>query len=239
MLPGSAADSHRVGGPMPSWPTVVQCMVAGVVVGLVAVEAAAWRGELRRGGVRGSVAWTLALATVCLLNGLYSVVAPGLDAEILLFGRYLAFGAAVVLSLPAVQAYTGGPTVRVLSALTAAWFIAGGVLWWTTGLLLERVSTGGPPVYGPLMAVVELVPFVIVGSYVLRAIRGRGVTTTGAVVTAAALTSVVAVVAGSLLPVPEITELLRGLWVVPLIIGLELLAATRVAAVRKAADRVD
>src|SRR5665647_2665489 len=118
-------------------------MVAGVVVGLVAVEAGAWRGELRRGGVRWSVAWTLSLATVCLLNGLYSVVAPGLDAEILLFGRYLALGAAVVLSLPAVQAYTSGPTVRVLSALTTAWFIAGGVLWWTTPLLLEGVGTDG------------------------------------------------------------------------------------------------
>src|SRR5665811_1401391 len=205
MLPGSAADSHQVGGSMPSWPTVVQCMVAGVVVGLVAVEAGAWRGELRRGGVRWSVAWTLSLATVCLLNGLYSAVAPGPDAEILLFGRYLTFGAAVVLSLPAVQAYTSGPAVRVLSALTTAWFVAGGVLWWTTPLLLEGVGTDGLPVYGPLMSVVELVPFVIVGSYVLRAVRGLEISTAGAVVTAAALASVVAVVAGSLLPVTAVT----------------------------------
>src|SRR5665811_366455 len=201
MLPGSAADSHQVGGSMPSWPTVVQCMVAGVVVGLVAVEAGAWRGGLRRDGVRWSVAWTLSLAAVCLLNGVYGAVAPGPDAEILLFGRYLAFGAAVVLSLPAVQAYTSGPTVRVLSAVTTAWFIAGGVLWWTTRLLLEGVGTDGLPVYGPLMSVIELVPFVIVGTYVLRAVRGLEISTAGAVVTAAALASVVAVVAGSLLPV--------------------------------------
>src|SRR5665648_1069437 len=87
------------------------------------------------------------------------------------------------------------------------------------------------------MPLVELVPFVIVGTYVLRAIRGREISTAGTVVTVAALTSVVAVVAGSLLPVTAVTELLRGLWVVPLIIGLELLAATRVEAVRKAADR--
>ena len=222
---------------MPSWPTVVQCMVAGVVVGLVAVEAGAWRGGLRRDGVRWSVAWTLSLAAVCLLNGLYGAVAPGPDAEILLFGRYLAFGAAVVLSLPAVQAYTSGPAVRVLSALTAAWFVAGGVLWWTTPLLLEGVGTDGLPVYGPLMSGIELVPFVIVGWYVLRAVRGLEFTTTGAVVTVAALASVVAVVASSLLPVTAVTELVRGLWVIPLIIGLELLAATRVGAVRRAADR--
>src|SRR5665648_1275409 len=176
MLSGSAADSHQVGGSMPSWPTVVQCMVAGVVVGLVAVEAGAWRGELRRGGVRWSVAWTLSLAAVCLLNGVYGAVAPGPDAEILPFGRYLAFGAAVVLSLPTVQAYTSGPTVRVLSAVTPAWFIASGVLWWTTRLLLEGVSTAGLPVYGPLMPLVELVPFVIVGTYVPTITKGTSST---------------------------------------------------------------
>src|SRR5665811_1959360 len=201
ILSGGAADSHQVGGSVFLWPTVVQGMVAGIVVGLVAIEAGAWRGELRRGDVRWSVAWTLSLATVCLLNGLYGAVPPGLDAEILLFGRYLAFGAAIILSLPAVQAYTSGPTVRVLSAVTTVWFVAGGVLWWTTPLLLEGVGTDGLPVYGPLMSVIELVPFVIVGTYVLRAVRGLEISTAGAVVTAAALASVVAVVAGSLLPV--------------------------------------
>ena len=96
-VPQGAADSPYVGDVVLAWPTVTQCLVAGVVVGLVVVEAGAWRGDLRRGGARWSVGWTLSLAAVCLLNGLYGAVAPGADAELVLFGRYVAFAAAVVL----------------------------------------------------------------------------------------------------------------------------------------------
>ena len=70
----AATDSPLVGGSVPSWLTVVQCIVAGVVLGLVSVEAGAWRGELRRSGVRWTVSWSLALAAVCLFNGLYGVM---------------------------------------------------------------------------------------------------------------------------------------------------------------------
>ena len=134
-----SADSDTVGSSMSSWPAIAQCLIAGIVVGLVAVEVGAWRGELRRGGVRWGVAWTLSLAMVCLLNGLAGAVAPPV-AEYLLFGRYVAFAAAVVLSLPSVRAYTGGPSVRVLGAVTTAWFVAGGALWLTTPLLLDRFT---------------------------------------------------------------------------------------------------
>lgn len=226
-----------MGGSGPSWLTVVQCIVAGVVVGLVAVEAGAWRGELRRSGVRWGAPWSLALAAVCLLNGLAAVVAPGPVAEGLLFGRFVAFGAALVLTLPAVQAYTCGPSVRLPVTLVLAWVAAAIALWWTTPLLLVGVGPDGLPTHGPLLPVVELLPIVVVGLYVLRAVRGLEVTTAGTVVAACAVVSVAAVVAGAVAPASDARELLRGLWVVPLVAGLEVLAAARVRAVRRAADR--
>lgn len=222
---------------MPTWLTVVQCVVAGVVVGLVAMETGAWRGELRRSGIRWGSAWSLALASVCLFNGLYAVVSPGAAAQALLFARFVAFAAAVVLALPGIRAYTCGPQVRLLGTILLAWFAAAGVLWWTTPLLLTDVTAGGLPDYGPLLPVVELVPVALVGVYVLRAVRGLEVTTTGAYVAAGSVGAVVAVVAGAVAPTSTGTELVRGLWVVPLVAGLEVLAASRVGAVRRAADR--
>ncbi len=222
---------------MLSWPTITQCIVAGVVVGLVVVEASAWRGEIRPSGARWGVAWTLALATVCLLNGLFGAFSPGEHAETLLFGRYVAFAAAVVLCPAAVRSYTRGPRVRLLSAALAAWYLAGAVLWWTTPLMLESIGGDGLPQYGPLLAVVELVPLMVVACYVLRAVRGLQISTVGAVVTATTVASVVAVALASILPTSSVTEVVRGLWVVPLIVGLEVLAASQVEAIRRAAER--
>lgn len=222
---------------MPWWLTVIQCIVAGVVVGLVVVEASTWRGELRQRGARWGVAWTLSLAMVCLLNGLYGVIAPGFEAEVLLFGRYLAFGAAVVLSLPSIYGYTGGPSARTLSIWMTVWFAAGAVLWWTGSLMISHITADGLPVYGPLMPIVELVPIVAVAGYVLHAVRGMQVTSAGAVVAAMGVLSVVAVAVVAIPSSSYLTELVRGLWVVPLIIGLEVLAAARVDGVRKAAER--
>ncbi len=222
---------------MPSWLTVVQCVVAGVVVGLVAMETGAWRGELRRSGLRWGSAWTLALAGVCLGNGLYPLVGSAAAAEALLFARFVAFAAAIVLALPAVRAYASGPRVRVLGTVLLAWFAAAGVLWWTTPILVTEVAVGGLPVYGPLMPVVELLPVALVGVYVLRAVRGLEVTSAGSAMAAGSVAAVVAVVVGAVAPASAGTETLRGLWVVPLVAGLEVLAASRVGAVRRAAHR--
>ncbi len=224
-------------GSLPSWIVVAQCLVAGVVVGLVAVESGTWRDELRRSGVRWSAAWSLALATVCLLGGVAAVVAPDAGARPLLFARFLAFGAALALSLPAVQTLTCGPSVRGLVTGLVAWFAAAAVLWWTTPVLVADVVAPGLAVPGPLLPVVELVPVAVVGAYVLRAVRGLEVTGTGTVVAACSVLAVVAVVVAALLPASATAELLRGLWPVPLVVGLEVLAAARVRAVRRAADR--
>jgi len=231
------ADSPHVGGSGPSWLTVVQCVVAGVVVGLVAVEAGSWRGELRRSGVRWSATWSLALAAVCLLNGLVGVAPPGPVGGAILFARFCAFGAAVVLALPAVQAYACGPAARLPVTLLVSWFAAAAALWWTTPLLHAGFGPDGLPVHGALVPIVELVPVVLVGAYVLRAVRGLEVTTAGTVVAACAVLAMVTLVAGAVAPSTSAAELLRGLWVLPLVAGLEVLAAARVRAVRRAADR--
>ncbi len=214
----------------------MQFIVAGVVLGLVSAEAGAWRGELRRSGLRWTVSWSLALAAVCLFNGLYGVLS-GPAAEAMLFGRFVALAAAVVLSLPAIRTYVSGPPVRLLAAITAAWYVTGAVLWWSTDLMLVGIGTDGFPVYGALLMSIELIPIAVVGAYLLRAVQGMQVTATGAIVTATGFVSVLALIASSLLPATAVTEMTRGLWVVPLIVGLELLAAARVSRIRSAAER--
>ena len=221
---------------MPSWLTIVQCLMAGVVVGLVVVEAGAWRGDPRRSEGRWASWWALTLGAVCLLNGLYGVLTEA-DERAVLFARFVAFAAAVILALPTVRACTSGPTVRVAGTALLAWFAAAGVLWWTSPLLLTGVRPDALPVYGPLLPAVELVPITVVGLYVFRAVRGLEVTTAGAVMAGGAVLAVIGVVASSALPAAPATELVRGLWVVPLVAGLEVLATARARAVRRAADQ--
>lgn len=220
---------------MPSWLTIVQCLMAGVVVGLVVVEAGAWRGERRTDG-RWATWWALTLAAVCLLNGLYGVLSET-GAEVVLFARFLAFAAAVTLALPVVRSCTSGPSAVGPATVLLVWFAGAGVLWWSSPLLLAEIAPDGLPVYGPLLPGVELVPLAMVGLYVFRAVRGLQVTTAGTVMGGGSVLAVITVVAGSVLPTSPATELLRGLWVVPLVAGLEVLATSRARAVRRAADR--
>ncbi len=80
--------------------------------------------------------------------------------QTLLTLRMLALAAAVVLGLPAIRAYTGGPSIRLPALALTTWYAVAAVLWLTTDLVHRPGPTGSLPVYGPLAATVDLVPVV-------------------------------------------------------------------------------
>ena len=222
-------------GFVPTWSTITQCLAAGVVVGLCALHWGWWRGDLRRTGAGWTLVWSVALAAVLLVNGLLAVVPPD-AAEPLLFLRFAARASAVVLSLPAIHAYTGGPPVRRLVTALTGWYAVAGVLWVGTDLVHVH-AVQGLPVYGPLATALDLLPVVVVGLYLVRNLRGRPLNRVGAVVTVAGAVSSVLLIASSVPPPTTTSEILRGAWVVPLSIGLQVLAAARISAVRREALR--
>ncbi|MCU1431909.1 MAG: diguanylate cyclase/phosphodiesterase, partial [Actinotalea sp.] len=215
-------------GLAPLWLTVVQCVLAGIVIGLCVLHWAWWRGPLRRAGMAWSIAWSFALALLCLSNGLLTAVTPGAGVEPLHFLRFCLLATAVVLSLPAVHAWTQGPPVAAVALLTGAWYAAVAVLWLSTDLVFAHSFVEGLPVYGPAAPSVHLLPLIGVGAYVLRAVRRRALDRARLVMATAGAASS-ALLVGSFVPPPTaLSEVLRGVWVVPLVVGLHVMVAARI-----------
>lgn len=230
------SDTPLVSGSAPSWSVVVQCVVAGVVVGLCALHATGWRGGLRRAEAFWTVTWALALAAVSLVNGLL-VVAPAVAQDALLLVRFLLVAAALVMSVPAVRVYTGGPLEPRPIAAMCVWYVAAVVLWVTTDLVAAHRWDDGLPVYGPLWTAALLVPLLVVARTVHRSLHGRIVEPVGATVAVGGTVSAVVLIASAVPPPSAVTELLAGLWVVPLIVVLLVVTASRTATVRRDALR--
>jgi len=238
-------DRSLVSGSVPTWSTAIQFIVAGGVVALWALHAGWLRGDDqgrpssdRAGrGAHWLLIWSLALVAVSLLNGWAALVPAGWAAEVVLTLRFVALGAAVTLSLPAVNAFTGGPSARRLTAATAGWYVVATVLWLGTDLLWTHGFVGGLPQYGPLATAVDLVPVMGLGLYVAQVVRGTRLTAVGAVVTITGFTSAVLLIASSIPPPSALTELLKGVWVLPIVVGLQIWAASGLGGVRREANR--
>ncbi len=221
---------------MPSWSVVLQCVLAGVVVGLCALHATGWRGGLRRAEAAWTMAWALALAAVSLTNGLLGV-APAQALEPLLLARYLFVAVALVVSVPAVRLYAGRQPRAAPVVAMVVWYVAGAVLWFSTDLVFAHRWTDGLPVYGTLWTATLLVPLLVVARTVQRSLRGRALDPVGGAVALGATASAVVLITSAVPPPSPLTELLAGLWVVPLVAVLLVVTASRTAAVRRDAQR--
>lgn len=223
---------------VPLWLATAPAVVAGVALGFGALQWVWWRDALRRSRASWTLAWAGSLSVLCLTGSVLAATPEGAHEAALLV-RFVALAAAVVLSLPAVHAYTGGPTVRPLVLGVVGWYAVGALLWLTTDLVhVGRLATGLPD-YGPLVTVVELVPLGVVALYVAHAVRGVSATPVGALLMVTGTVSAGLLVWSSVPPPTAASEVLKGLWGLPLLAGLHVLASTRIAAVRRAQDRRD
>lgn len=228
-------------GSVPSWSVAVQCALAGVALGLVAMQAGVlrhdrigWREALRPGALTATLAWSVALAAVALSNGLLELVGGSGWTEALLAVRMTALAASVVLGLPAIRAFTDGPCVRALVLAATIWYAIALALWFTTDLVHRPTDGTGLPGYGPLGSTVDLVPVIGVAAYLGVAVRDRRLTPAGAAMTVAGFVSAGLLVASAIPPPSEVTELLKGMWALPLVAALLAMTAHRIGAERQA-----
>ncbi|MCV2394588.1 bifunctional diguanylate cyclase/phosphodiesterase [Actinotalea sp. M2MS4P-6] len=222
----------------------LQCVVAGAVLGLVVLETGwlSFDGSPRRHRLSSRqlvwvFAWSAALAVVGLVNGLLGLVADPAWTEALLALRFLALASAVVLGLPALQASTGGPSVRGLVSGAAAWYGVATVLWFTTDLVHRPFVAGQLPAYGPLSPAIHLVPLAAIAGYVAAVLRRSRMTPVGGLLAVTGFVSAALLVASSVPPPTAVTELLKGVWALPLVIGLQVMAAERMSALHRVATR--
>lgn len=226
-----------MGGSLPLPYTLVAFFVAGVLLGAAALHASGLRGSDRRSGVGDTFWWSVALGVLASINALFLTVPAGAWAEALLIGRYLVLGVTFVLALPAIRAYTAGPPLLPSLLALVAWFTAGSVLVITTDLVVAAPGPGELPTYGVLDPVLTLAPLLFVAAYLARSLRGRRYSWVGTVVTGTGGLSALLLVLSTLQPPTPVGEVLRGAWVVPLAVGLEILTTVRLSAVRRAAER--
>ena len=204
-----------------------------MVAGLSALHWMWWRGRLRTSGAGWTIGWSLALAAVCLTNGLLTAASASSVASALHLLRFVTLALAVVLSFPALRAYTGGPPVRALTLAAAGWYVLAGTLWLSTDLVFTHQVVDGLPVYGPLAAAAGLVPLPAVGAYLVLSLRGSTADPSGRLVTVGGASAGLLLVASFLMPPSTLSEALRGVWVLPLLLGLHVSAATRIAATQR------
>lgn len=219
------------------WLTVAQSLAAGLVIGLCTLHWGWWRGDVHRAGVRWTVLWSAVLASVCLVDAVLAMASTGPAVQVLMTFRFITLAAAVTVALPAVHAFTRGPGVRLLVATCVTWYATATVLWVATDLVHEHRTIDVVPQYGPYATAVHLLPLAVVVLYVARGVRGHRLTVVGAVLTVSGFTSCALLVTASVPPPSELTEALQGVWVLPLLVGLQVFAASRIAEVRRDALR--
>ena len=224
---------------VPTWSTAIQCVVAGLVLASCGLQAGWLRGERREHASRRAtgatwvLVWSISLAAVSLLNGIATMVGGGTLGEVVLLARFVALGWAVVLSLPAIGAFTDGPDVRPLIAATGTWYLFAAVLWVGTDLLYQHVRVDGLPQYGMLTTAVDLVPVLAIAVYVAVSLRRVRLTAVGALITVTGFVSAVLLVASAVPPPSTLTELARGVWALPLVVGLQVLVSSWITQLRR------
>ena len=211
---------------------ITQSVVAGFVAGLCIVQLIWWRSDRGRSGASSLFVWTLTIASVFLVNTALFVLDQGPVYDAVTFLRAQALAACVVLALPAVREFTGGPPTRPYVVAATTGFVLRAVAWLTTDLVV--VHAGGTTIARGALAVPSfLVPLGVVVAYTVVALRGTDHRRVRRLVGSTGTLSVALLAVPFLVPIGQWTNALTVIWTVPLASGLTVLGLRRLAAVER------
>ncbi|WP_298457742.1 bifunctional diguanylate cyclase/phosphodiesterase [uncultured Cellulomonas sp.] len=216
---------------------VTQSVIAGLVAGLCLLQVIWWRSDRGRSGSGWLLTWTVAIAVLLSVNiGLSTLAVTDGSYSSVVFVRAQVLAVCVVLAVPTVRAFTGGPPVRPwVIAATAAFALRAGI-WLTTDLVLVDGS-GAAMARGPLSVPTFCLPLAAVAAYVVLALRRVRDRRTLVVIAGTSVVSVVLLTLPYLAPVGPWTHPLTVVWTVPLAGGLTALGLRRLAVVERDARR--
>ncbi|HEY8718752.1 putative bifunctional diguanylate cyclase/phosphodiesterase [Pengzhenrongella sp.] len=195
-----------------------QCLAAGFVGALCVQHANTWRADRARRVALWLLLWSVALTLLFFLNGILPLIPDGPATEVARFGRAQLLAASVLLALPALRASTGGRPVRWYLATAAALFACRAALWLTTDLVYAHADEAALPRYGPLVGVTFVVALAPVAWYVTSSTRRMPAGLDRFTLRLAWALSIVGLLAGHLFAGSEVSEQLRSVWALPLVV---------------------
>ncbi len=214
-------DVPFVLGTVPTWVTVLQLLAAGLVGGFCVLQWVWWRGEVRPASAAWSLAWSVDMALVLVAGGLFALTTPGTVRDVLVFVHAQLVAAFLLLAVPATRAIAGGPRVRYWLWAAGALFVARGALWWVP---LDAYVADADALDAALL----LAPTAVVVSYVVVAVGRTRLTRFGYLLVVAGAESLAIFTAGVVVRDYAVGATCAALWVIPLAVGLEVLALNRV-----------
>ena len=206
---------------------VAQCAAAGLVVGLGLQHWSNWRDDRTNASAFWLAVWSGAIALLFLVNGVIPALPDGPGADLALFVRAQVIAVVVVLALPTVRTFTNGPPLRWYVTAAIALFAARGVLWLTTDLISEHSPVAQSPRFGPFEAPTLFACIAGVAWYTLVATTRRQDSRGPAWLHLAAVPSFFGLVLAYVIPPGHVAELLKGAWVIPLVVALHVAGSLR------------
>jgi diguanylate cyclase (GGDEF)-like protein len=215
---------------------VTQSVAAGLVAGLCILQAIWWRSDRGRSGSGWLLGWTVAIAVLLGVNIALSILPAGEAYDVVMFVRAQVLAACVVLALPTVAAFTGGPPVRPWVLAATVVFAARAVVWLTTDLVVVHDGTV-MMARGPLAVPTFFVPLLVVVGYLVLAQRSTADRRASALISGTGLVSIALLSLPYLAPVGPWTHPLTVTWTLPLASGLTALGLRRLATVDRETRR--
>lgn len=221
---GRAMDQH-----LPSLLLSAHALAAGLTFQLAATQLFRWR--CRR---EDAAAFRLGLVasslTAVLLVNTWLLQAPPTQVDAALFLRSVLFLVTIVLLVPTVATFVDRPAPRAGLRLLAVLCVIRLALWVSTDLVSQHaVDADGAPRYGSLVAVTSVPLVALLVLLVVRLARHWHDTVERAAFFAGLIASMAILLLSLAVRDGPLAELLTGLLVLPLVVGLQVIAARRTA----------
>ncbi|MBI9115367.1 putative bifunctional diguanylate cyclase/phosphodiesterase [Sanguibacter suaedae] len=217
------------------WIIITQSVAAGAAAGLCVLHTV-WRDDdNQRPHNRWTLLWSITLAVVFLFDALTGATPAGPTHHALSIIAATALAAAILLALPVAQTFSDGPPYR-WHLITATTLFTAHILLLATGTITDRGELRDGTTHTLLDITTFLVPAAIVGTYLTSTILRTPRRRTRTALLASAALAVTLLVLSYVLPGPDLRAALTSAWLIPLVVGLEILALRRIRHGQHAAE---
>jgi diguanylate cyclase len=219
------------------WAVAAQLVLAGFMVALWLQHLWSWRADRGNGGPFWLMLWSAALTMLFFVNALLATLTSGAGAESIHFIRALILQLAVLLALPVTKSFTRGREVRWWVVGAGAMFVGRAVLWLTTDLVWVHGAMNGIPQNGRYLGATFLAPLIVVAWYVAISTTRLPATRTRLALQLASAFTLAGLYSAYLVPPGPVSDLLKGVWALPLLAALHAMGQQRLRSADQRADR--
>ena len=210
------------------WAVAAQFVIAGFMGALWFQYRASWRADRGNRGPYWLMHWSATLMTLFLVDGLVTALPNSSGTDATLFVRAQILAATVLLALPVMKSFILGRPIRWYVAVAGGLFVARAVLSLTTDLVFGHTTVNGIPQNGRLLGPSFLLPLMVVAWYVATSTARLPATRTRFGLQLASSLSLAGLLSAYFTPPGPAAEMLKGVWALPLVAMLLVMAQRRI-----------